>query len=101
MKMEKTKALRKRLWLKIIAVIAGLWVLLMGVDFVRFAVAETRIKPLILTAQGGCHCYESRIEYGLGYSFHYSFDSDTSYTANKPDSKSFCLFGLEIYSLYT
>ena len=47
--MEKTKTLRKRLWLKIIAVIAGLWLLLMGVDFVRFAVAETRIKPLILT----------------------------------------------------
>lgn len=98
MEMEKPKTPRKRLWLKIMAVTAGLWVLLMGVDFVRFAASDSYITPIINVEHNYSHSCEWREECGILYSFDYTFDSELHLQNKTPDSADFRIFGITIYS---
>lgn len=95
---EKIKRSRKHTALKVIAVILGLWVLLIRIDFLRFAVSNGYIKPLLTVESIRCNCEEDRAEYGLGYRFDYYRDISRNSDWENPDSSSFWLFGREVYT---
>lgn len=100
--MEKVKKSKMRIVLKIIAVILGLWVILAVTDLIRFATFDGYIQPIFTVTQMACKCGESRSECGIGYSFDYGYiiDIDNSswkYDKEKPDSRSFSVFGITLY----
>lgn len=102
MKKEKIKKSKKRIAIKIIIAVLLAWVLLVVTDFVRFAMSDSYIQPLFTVTQMACGCGESRSESGIGYCFDYGYiiDLDNSswkYDKDKPDFRSFSIFGLTVY----
>ncbi len=100
--MEKSKKSGKRIVLKIIIAVLLVWILLAVTDLIRFATFDSYIEPLISLTQMACDCGESRSECGIGYSFDYGYilDLDNSswkYDKEKPDSRSFSVFGRTLY----
>ncbi len=100
--MEKSKKSGKRIVLKIIIAVLLVWILLAVTDLIRFATSDRYIEPLITLTQMACDCGESRSECGIGYSFDYGYilDLDNSswkYDKEKPDSRSFSVFGRTLY----
>lgn len=100
--MEKTKKTRKRIVFKIIIAVLSAWILLAVTDLIRFAMSDGYIQPLFTVTQMYCNCGESRSECGIGYSFDYEYIIDIDnhsrkYDKNKPDSKHFSVFGLDLY----
>ncbi|MDE6665832.1 MAG: hypothetical protein K2K14_06550 [Ruminococcus sp.] len=95
--MEKIKKTKKRIALKVIAVIFGLWVLITAIDAIRFFTSDKQISPIIRTEYNSCKCYEWCEEVGIGYVFDYSYDSIESHDAKKPDRAvyKFYFFGME------
>lgn len=96
--MEEVKNSKKRIALKIFIGIISLWVLLIGVDFVRFISADIPTKPLLTISSGGCKCGESESENGLGYSYGYYYDISSSYSQKNPESAYFTIFRFKLYS---
>lgn len=101
--MEKVKKSKMRIVLKVIALILGLWVMLAVTDLIRFASSDGYIEPLITHTHMACDCGESRSECGIGYSFDYGYilDLDNTswkYDKEKPDSRSFSVFGITLYT---
>lgn len=96
--MEEVKNSKKRIALRIFSVILILWILLVGIDFVRFVSADIPTKPLLTISSGGCRCGESESENGLGYSYGYYYDISSSYSQKNPESAYFTIFGIELYS---
>ncbi|MBQ9956953.1 MAG: hypothetical protein IJO99_05240 [Ruminococcus sp.] len=96
--MEETKKPKKKIALKIFIVIISLWVLLIGVDFVRFTASNSYIEPLVCIYSTGCRCYEWREKTGLGYSFDYTFYDEMKLSNKEPETASFKLFGIELYT---
>ncbi len=101
--MKKVKKFKMRIVLKIIAVILGLWIMLAVTDLIRFASSDGYIQPIFTVTQMACKCGESRSECGIGYSFDYGYiiDIDNSswkYDKEKPDSRSFSVFGITLYA---
>ncbi|MBO5163743.1 MAG: hypothetical protein J6B75_04780 [Ruminococcus sp.] len=94
--MEKVKKSKRRIALKVIAVILGLWVLMAAIDMIRFFSSDKQISPMICTGSNGCHCFEWREEISLGgYTFDYSYYSEESYREGKPDKAVCYFFGLK------
>lgn len=97
-KEKKQHTPKKRILLKIFAVILCLWVLVVGFDFARFIMSDTAVSPVIAIESGGCHCCEERWEDGLGYTMHYSYNSFEDLSDSNPCRSEFSLFGFTIYS---
>ena len=102
MKKEKIKKSKKRIAIEIIIAVLLVWVLLVVTDFVRFAMSDSYIQPLFTVMQMACDCGENRAEYGIGYCFDYGYiiDLDNSswkYDKDKPDFRSFSVFGHTLY----
>lgn len=89
---------KKKLWLIILAVILGLWILITLVDFARFVTADKPIDPIITMESGGCHCCEERWSDGIGYTMSYSYDSFENLYDGSPCRAEFRLFGYTVYS---
>lgn len=100
--MEKTKKIRKRIVFKIIIAVLLTWILLAVTDLIRFTTSDGYIQPLFTVTQMYCKCGASRRECGIGYSFDYGYilDIDNTswkYDKEKPDSRCFSVFGLDLY----
>ncbi len=103
MKTEKSKKSGKRTALKIIIAVLLTWILLVVADLIRFAKSDGYIEPLITLTHIACKCGESRSECGIGYSFDYGYildigNSSWKYDKEKPDSRSFSVFGKTLYT---
>lgn len=101
--MEKFRKSKKKIVLKIIIAVFVAWILLAVTDMIRLATADGYIEPLFTITSMACGCGESRSECSIGYSFDYSYiiDIDNSswkYDREKPDSRSFSVFGHTIYT---
>ncbi len=96
--MEETKKPKKKIALKIFIGIISLWILLVGIDFVRFTASDSYIDPLVCVYSNGCKCFEWREEVGLGYSFDYIFYDEIHLRNKTPDEAEFRLFGIELYT---
>ena len=100
--MKKIKS-KKKIALTIIIAVLSAWILLTVTDFIRFEISDDYIEPLFTVTQMYCKCGENRSECGIGYSFDYKYIIDIDnhsrkYDKNKPDSKSFSVFGLDLYT---
>lgn len=84
MKTEKIKKPKKRIALKVIAVIFGLWVLITAIDAIRFFTSDKPISPIICIESNGCKCFEWREKVGIGYLFEYTYNSEESFNDSKP-----------------
>ncbi len=94
--MEKFKKSKRRIVLKIVALILGLWFLMITIDMIRFFASDKQISPIICIAYNGCKCYEWREEESLGgYTFDYTYYSEESYREGKPDEAVCYFFGLK------
>ncbi|MBQ8296795.1 MAG: hypothetical protein IJX77_03330 [Ruminococcus sp.] len=87
---------KKHTFAKIICVLIGVWILIVGIDFLRFRFSDGYTEPVICMESAHCKCGESSFAHGIGYSFHYGYD--TASDKENPDSASFTLFGQELYS---
>lgn len=101
MKSVKSKKSGRKIALIIIIAVFLLWVLLIITDFFRFALSDGYVKPIINVTEIACKCGESRSETGIGYSFDYGYIIDPGnkswkYDKEKPNYKSFSIFGFEI-----
>lgn len=97
MKVKDKKPISK-IFLRGFIILLCLWVLLAVIDFIRFAKTEDYIQPIITVSQVSCKCGESKVEYGLGYSFSYEHYDSSNFDWSKFDSKSFCFFDLELFT---
>ena len=96
--MENTKKPKKKIALKIFAGVITLWILLVGIDFVRFTISDRYIAPIVCVYSNGCKCYEWREKIGLGYSFDYTFYDEMKLRNKEPETAHFKLFGIELYT---
>lgn len=79
-----------------------IWILLVVTDFIRFTTSDGYIQPIFTVSQMACGCGENRAEYGIGYCFDYGYiidldDSSWKYDKEKPDFRSFSIFGKTVY----
>lgn len=98
------KKVRKRTPLRIILTVAGIlllsYIVLLVVELVRFMRSDGYIEPVFTMTSYACGCGEVRCEEGIGYSFDYSYYIDPGnrvYDIDKPDEKSFSVFGFTVY----
>lgn len=91
--------MKKKIFITI-AVLMGAWLLITGIDLMRFVSSNEYIEPIITLTDGGCDCGENKFADGLGYSFHYYYEVPGGYHTNdsKPIGRSFTLFGFKLYS---
>lgn len=89
---------------KVILTVAGIlllsYIVLLVVELVRFIRSDGYIEPIYTMTSYRCGCGEVRSEEGIGYSFDYSYYIDPDnrvYDINKPDEKSFSVFGFTVY----
>lgn len=103
---ETDKKVRKHPALRIILTVAGIlllmYIVLLAVELVRFVRSDDYIEPVLTMTSYACGCGESRSEAGIGYSFDYSYNVDPDdkslvYDIEKPDEKSFSVFGFTVY----
>ena len=98
------KKVRKHPVLRGILIVAGIFLLtyivLLVVELVRFMRSDGYIEPVLTMTSYACGCGEVRSEEGIGYSFDYNYYIDPDnrvYDINKPDEKSFSVFGFTVY----
>lgn len=101
-----SKERSKRSPVKIILTVAGIllltYIVLLVVELVRFVRSDGYIEPIYTMASYRCHCGEVGSAEGIGYSFDYSYDVHPDnkswvYDIDKPDEKSFSVFGFTVY----
>ena len=71
--------------MKIIIAVLLTWILITLIDAIRFFTSDKPISPLICIESNGCGCFEWREEVGIGYLFDYTYNSEESFNAGKPD----------------